>query len=182
MICEKPTGAGVAPCLDQARWLAASSNQRPNRPSRRKAGRSDPRLPAISRRGRRVSWVGSSGLEGRRRTRNFTHVRLQGRGRRRYRQCRPRNARDPRRAPLPCLGSGRARLRRLDRPRGLVRRQDAQVPGARALRLFRHRYLSHVGRGDGVEGIFAEDRRAGLHRHRQFFGLADGPGRAADRA
>ena len=119
---------------------------------------------------------------GRRRTRNFTHVRLQGRGRRRNRQCRPRDARDPRRAPLSRLRSGRARLPRLDRPRGLVRRQDAQVQGARALRLFRHRHLPHVGRRRGVEGIFAEDRRAGLRRHRQFVGLADGPGRAADRA
>ena len=36
--------------------------------------------------------------------------------------------------------------------------------------------------GDGVEGMVAEDRRAGLRRHRQFLGLAHGPGRAADRA
>ena len=36
--------------------------------------------------------------------------------------------------------------------------------------------------GRGVEGIFAEDRRPRLCRHRQFVGLSDGPGRAADRA
>ena len=33
--------------------------------------------------------------------------------------------------------------------------------------------------GDVVEGMVAPDRRAGLRRHRQFLGLAHGPGRAA---
>ena len=114
--------------------------------------------------------------------RNSSHVRLQGRGRRRHRQCRPRDARHSRRAPLSGFRSRRARLRRFDRQGGLVRRQDAQVQGARALRLLRHRHLPDVGGRRGVEGMVAEDRRAGLRRHRQFLGLAHGPRRAAGRA
>ena len=66
--------------------------------------------------------------------------------------------------------------------RGLLRRQDAEVQGARALRFLRHRHLPDVGRRRGLEGMVAEDRRAGLRGHRQFVGLALRPGRAADRA
>ena len=36
--------------------------------------------------------------------------------------------------------------------------------------------------GSGIEGMVAEDRRAGRGRDRQFVGVAHGPGRAADRA
>ena len=36
--------------------------------------------------------------------------------------------------------------------------------------------------GDLLQGMVAEDRRGRPDRHRQFLGLADGPGRAADRA
>ena len=128
--------------------------------------------PAIAGRSR-------GGLRARR---NFRNVRLQGRDRRRHRQCRPRDALDPRRAPLSRVRGRRARFAQLDRQGGVVRRPDAEVQGARALRLFRCRHLPDVGRRDGVEGIFAEDRRQGLRRHRQFLGLADGSGRAAGRA
>ena len=48
------------------------------------------------------------------------------------------------------------------------RRQDPEVQGARHLRFLRHRHLPDVGRRRGVEGMVAEDRRAGLRRDRQF--------------
>ena len=47
-----------------------------------------------------------------------------------------------------------------------LRRQDAEGEGARALRLLRHRHLPDVGRRRGVEGMVAEDRRAGRDRDR----------------
>ena len=184
MICETATGAvsRVVWIRPDAALAVENDDQIASRPERRDEGLTRA-SPAPPRRG--------AGFRGPRKRRPrgeaerkgiLRHVRLQGRGRRRHRQCRPRDARDPRRAPLSRLRSRRARLARLDRQGGLVRRQDAQVQGARALRLFRHRHLPHVGRRGGVEGMVAEDRRQGLRRHRQFVGLAHGPGRAAGRA
>ena len=57
--------------------------------------------------------------------------------------------------------------------RGLVRRQDAEVQGARA-----HYDFSDVdiclmsAGGDGLEGMVAEDRRAGRRGDRQLVGVA----------
>ena len=48
----------------------------------------------------------------------------------------------------------------------LLRRQDPEVQGARPLRLLRRRHLPDVGRRRGVEGMVAEDRRAGRGRDR----------------
>ena len=64
-------------------------------------------------------------------------------------------------------------------PGVLVRRQDAEGEGARQLRLFRHRHLPDVGGRRRLEGMVAQDRRAGRGGDRQFQRLAHGPGRAA---
>ena len=48
----------------------------------------------------------------------------------------------------------------------VLRRQDAEGEGARALRFLRHRHLPDVGRRQRVEGMVAEDRRAGRDRDR----------------
>ncbi len=46
--------------------------------------------------------------------------------------------------------------------RSVLRRPDAEGQGARHLRLFRHRHLPDVGRRQRLQGMVAEDRRAGL--------------------
>ena len=46
----------------------------------------------------------------------------------------------------------------------------AQVQGARTIRFLRRRHLPDVGRRRGVEGMVAEDRRAGRGGDRQFLG------------
>ena len=68
------------------------------------------------------------------------------------------------------------------RRRSVLWRSYPEGQSARALRFFRRRHLPDVGRRHGVEGMVAEDRRRRRGRDRQFVGLADGPGRAADRA
>ena len=46
------------------------------------------------------------------------------------------------------------------RDRGLLRRQDPEMQGARQLRFLRHRHLPDVGRRRRVEGVVAADRGA----------------------
>ena len=56
--------------------------------------------------------------------------------------------------------------RRSHRHRSVLRRPDAEGQGAGELRLLRHRHLPDVGRRQRLQGMVAEDRRAGLRRHR----------------
>ena len=83
---------------------------------------------------------------------------------------------------FPRRRGGGARLAQEHGSGMLVRRQDAEGEGARPLRFLRRRHLPDVGGRRGIEGMVAEDRRAGRGGDRQFVGLAHGPGRAADRA
>ena len=107
---------------------------------------------------------------------------LQGRSGWSDRQCRPGDARHPRRTPV---SGGRGRGNRIAAQSwhgGVLRRQDPQGQSDRQLRFLRRRHLPDVGGRCRVQGMVAEDRGQGRGGDRQFVGLADGSGRAADRA
>ena len=99
-----------------------------------------------------------------------------------HRQCRARNAQHSGRAEFPADEVVALASRKSVGQECFVRRQDAEGEGARPFRFLRRRHLPDVGGRRRVEGVVAEDRRAGRGGDRQFVGLAHGPGRAADRA